>query len=73
MTSLLYFIIYLTLTNQILLASFADNTAILMLNINSDIVSQNLKSYLNKIEFWGKNGKIDFQWQIIRSGELFLK
>ncbi|KAL4148240.1 hypothetical protein QTP88_002521 [Uroleucon formosanum] len=45
-------------TNQTLLASFADDTAILTSNNNPDIASQNLQLHLNKIESWAKNWKI---------------
>ncbi|KAF0756919.1 Uncharacterized protein FWK35_00014605 [Aphis craccivora] len=45
-------------SNQTLLASFADDTAILTSNKFSDIASQHLKLHLNKIESWAKNWKI---------------
>jgi len=45
-------------TNQTLLASFADDTAILALNNNPEIAFINLQLHLNKIESWAK------KWQI---------
>jgi hypothetical protein len=45
-------------TSQTLLASFADDTAILSSNNISDIAFQNLQSHLNEIESWTKNEKL---------------
>jgi len=45
-------------SNQTLLASFANDTAILTSNKFSDIASQNLQLHLNKIKSWAKTGKL---------------
>lgn len=45
-------------SNHTLLASFADDTAILTSNKFRDIASQNLQLHLNKIESWSKDWKI---------------
>lgn len=45
--------------NKTLLATFADYTAILMLEKDHISALTSLQSYLNKINSWPKNGKLN--------------